>query len=55
MKGHDCEKTMGIVVLIIGLIYLLGDFNVWNFWGIQWYTVAFLLYGLKKTFGMKKK
>ena len=37
----------GIVVFVLGLVFLLVDLGVWTFWGIQWWTVAFLLVGVK--------
>jgi hypothetical protein len=40
-----CGKMMGLLVLIIGVLFLLRDVNVWNFWNIQWWTVAFILIG----------
>ncbi|MCF7866880.1 hypothetical protein K9L67_02875 [Candidatus Woesearchaeota archaeon] len=45
MCCEKCSKMTGALVLIIGIIFLLGNLKVWNFWGIQWYTVAFILGG----------
>ncbi|MBW2996998.1 hypothetical protein KY349_01515 [Candidatus Woesearchaeota archaeon] len=36
----------GLIVLALGVLFLLRDLNVWNFWNIQWWTAAFLLMGL---------
>ena len=33
------------VVLIVGILYLLADLNVFN-WGISWFTALFILAGL---------
>jgi membrane-bound ClpP family serine protease len=44
-----CKKCMGffgIIILIIGILFLLRDLNVWNFWNIQGWTMVFLLIGL---------
>ncbi|HLD05489.1 MAG TPA: hypothetical protein VJG90_07250 [Candidatus Nanoarchaeia archaeon] len=44
-----CNKCMGFcgwLTLIIGVLFLLRDFNVWNFWNIQWWTVMFIFMGL---------
>jgi len=44
-----CEKCMkmgGVVFLVLGILFLLQNLGVWNFWNIQWYTVLFLLFGL---------
>ncbi|MBW3012595.1 hypothetical protein KY325_04015 [Candidatus Woesearchaeota archaeon] len=47
-----CGKSMvalcGIIVLILGIIFLLVDLGKWDFWGIHWWTVAFILVGLAK-------
>jgi len=40
-----CTGFGGILFLVFGLIFLLKDLNVWNFWNISWFTVAFILYG----------
>lgn len=48
--GGTCKcqhhKIFGWVFLIVGILYLIKDFGGWDFWGIQWYTVLFLLIGL---------
>ena len=43
---HKCMATTGILLLIIGILFLLVDVGVWAFWNLQWYTVVFLLFGL---------
>ncbi|NQU78802.1 hypothetical protein HQ545_03445 [Candidatus Woesearchaeota archaeon] len=46
---HGCEKCMkigGIIILVLGVLFLLRDVGVWNFWNIQWWTVVFLFFGL---------
>lgn len=50
MKGETCicshHNIFGWVVLIIGVLFLLRDLNVWNFFNIQWWTVLFILIGI---------
>jgi len=41
-----CGKLCGALMLIFGILFLLQNLNVWNFWNIQWYTVVFLLAGI---------
>lgn len=41
-----CTKLCGLLLLVVGILFLLADLNVWEFWGIQWWTVIFLLTGL---------
>ncbi len=47
MMCGRCKKMMGILVLILGILFLLQNFGVWRFWGIQWYTIVFILIGFK--------
>ena len=44
--GHFCPTWFGVLVLVVGVLFLLRDFLVWDFWNISWYTAAFLLIGL---------
>ena len=30
----------------LGILFLLRDLGVWNFWNIQWFTALILLSGL---------
>ena len=41
-----CGKTMGGVLLVAGVLYLLGDLGVITWWTLNWWTLAFLLAGL---------
>lgn len=43
----SCTKKGGYVFLVLGLLFLLVDVGVWNFFGIQWWTVIFLMFGLQ--------
>ena len=50
MKGETCNcphhTWFGWLVLVLGVLFLLRDWNVWDFWNIQWWTAAFVLVGL---------
>ncbi len=53
---HKCPIWCGIVLLIVGILYLGQDLNWWNFWSINWWTILFLLCGIKFLVkGEKKK
>ncbi|MFH1053479.1 MAG: hypothetical protein V1740_03620 [Candidatus Woesearchaeota archaeon] len=44
--GHMCSKCgklCALLVLVLGVLFLLQDLKVWNFWNISWYTILFLL------------
>jgi hypothetical protein len=51
-KAASCDSTCmpgtvcGVILLIIGILFLLVDLGKWNFWNIQWWTVLFLLWGI---------
>ncbi|MBW2971538.1 hypothetical protein KY359_00750 [Candidatus Woesearchaeota archaeon] len=53
---HPC-KLLATLMIIFGVIFLLKDLGVWNFWNINWWTVLFLLFGVKMCMiaCMKKK
>ena len=52
MKGKLCpcphHKVSALVLLVVGILFLLRDFNVWDFWNIQWWSALFVLLGLGK-------
>jgi len=39
-------KCGGIIFLVLGILFLLRDLNIWDFWNIQWWTALFLLAGV---------
>ena len=41
-----CTALHGWIILIVGVLFLLVDFGIWSFWGIQWWTALFILVGL---------
>ncbi len=41
-----CHMVTGLLFLVLGVLFLLRDLNVWDFWNIQWWTALFLLAGL---------
>ena len=46
MGCKKCVMVVGILLLVVGLLFLLVDLGVWNFFNIQWWTALFLLAGL---------
>ena len=45
-----CKNHMlwgGLLILVVGVLFLLRDLNVWNFWNIQGWSILFLLIGCK--------
>lgn len=45
-KKMDC-KGFGPLLVIVGILFLLQDLNVWNFWGLSWYSLTLIIVGLK--------
>lgn len=41
-----CKAVLGIVVLLVGLLLALQDLGKISLWGIQPWTILFLLVGL---------
>ncbi|MBW2982504.1 hypothetical protein KY343_06500 [Candidatus Woesearchaeota archaeon] len=48
-------KGCSLVALIAGVLFLLQDLEIWNFWNISWYTVGFLLVGASFILNFMKK
>lgn len=46
MMENKCKMRMGCLIFILGIIFLLKDLGVWNFWGISVGTVAFIIVGI---------
>jgi len=45
---YMCNKCSAIgawTALVVGILFLLRDLNVWDFWNIQWWTVLFIVWG----------
>ena len=36
----------GVSFLILGVLFLLQDFKIWNFWNISWYAALFVVVGI---------
>lgn len=47
MNGcKKCSKVCGILMLLLGILFLLADFGVWDFWGISWWSAVLILFGI---------
>ena len=46
MMCKKCSMMCGLILLILGVLFLLRDLSVWDFWGISWWTALFILFGL---------
>ena len=46
---HMCKKCgmlAGALLLVLGVLFLLRDLGVWDFWNVQWWTALILFAGL---------
>jgi len=41
-----CGMLFSLLLLILGVLFLLQDLEIWAFWNISWYTGLFLLLGI---------
>jgi hypothetical protein len=41
-----CAMLTAGVAILFGIAFLLADLGLWTFWGINWWTAVFLLFGL---------
>jgi len=39
-------KLCGGIFVVLGILFLLQDIAIWNFWNIQWWTALFLVAGI---------
>ena len=46
MMCKKCSVMGGVLLLVLGLLFLLVDLGVWDFWNISWWSALFLLMGL---------
>jgi hypothetical protein len=52
-KKKGGSAWFGIVVLIVGILFLLVDFGVWDFLGITGWSAFFVLAGIMMLFTHK--
>lgn len=43
---RTCGSISGMMLLVLGFLYLLVDLGVWDFWGVSWWTAILLILGL---------
>ncbi|MBN4049170.1 hypothetical protein JYT91_00985 [archaeon AH-315-M20] len=48
MGCKKCMAITGVLFLVLGIIFLLVDLGMWDFWNIQWWTALFLVIGVVK-------
>ncbi|MBS3128983.1 hypothetical protein J4410_07620 [Candidatus Woesearchaeota archaeon] len=44
----QCKMFCGAVLLLVGILYLLQENGSISWWTYNWWTVVFILFGLKK-------
>ena len=46
MGCKKCMKMGGASLLVLGILFLLQDLGIWNFWNINWWTALFIAMGI---------
>ena len=46
MMCKKCSGGIAGIILALGVLMLLKDLAVWNFWGINWWTGLLLVVGI---------
>ena len=46
MGCKKCQGICGFVFLVLGVLFLLRDLNIWSFWNVQWWTALFIWLGV---------
>ncbi|MDP4012145.1 MAG: hypothetical protein Q8R00_00870 [Candidatus Nanoarchaeia archaeon] len=46
MVCGKCATICGWLFLALGVVLLLKDLAIWDFWGINWWTGVIILFGL---------
>jgi len=46
MGCSKCMKMGGASLLVLGIIFLLVDLSIWDFWNISWWTALFAVMGI---------
>ena len=46
MGCRKCMTVTGVAFLVLGLIFLLVDLEMWDFFGIQWWTALLIYLGV---------
>jgi hypothetical protein len=47
--GCFCSPCWGLIIVIIGILYLLVDYGIVTWFRLSWWTTAFILLGIMMT------
>jgi len=42
-----CGNGTGVLIVLVGILYLLSDLGYIAWWTLNWWTIFFLIWGLK--------
>lgn len=45
MGCKKCHAVCGWLLLALGVLMLLQDVGIWDFWNISWYTGVLVIFG----------
>ena len=43
---NNCLKVSGAIFVVLGVLFLLRDLAIWEFWNISWWTALFIVVGV---------
>ena len=48
MKKEEANRFVAIIIIVVGILFLLKDYNVpLNWFKLNWWTAGFLIIGIK--------
>ena len=44
--GCLCSPCWGLIIVIVGILYLLVDYGLISWWKLSWWTSSFIIIGI---------
>ncbi|MFC2136255.1 hypothetical protein ACFLTH_16685 [Bacteroidota bacterium] len=46
MCCSKCKIITGVLLFLLGIVLLLKDLAIWDFWGVSWWTAIIVIAGI---------
>ncbi len=43
---QKCSRATSLLILALGVLFLLVDWSIWDFWGISWWSAILVIMGV---------